>query len=209
MIKVSVLYPNKPGSHFDMNYYLSPITCRWPCGCSARRLRKTEVDQGIQGTAPGEPPAFWGGCQFYFDTIDAFLKAWGPVAARSDRRHPEVHRRGAASSSSTKSSCRCNHRAARPKGLGPGVHEYFPTLVYTAALQRARRAGNSTGSFSRNAGSCVMDDAAGRRWSAEELSGRLYLLRLGALAAASHRPFSPGAQAQAACRPSPPRSSGI
>jgi uncharacterized protein (TIGR02118 family) len=79
MIKVSVLYPNKPGSHFDMNYYVAkhmPLAMR----LLNKGLRKTEVDAGIQGTAPGEPPAFHGGCQFYFDSIEAFADAWGPAA---------------------------------------------------------------------------------------------------------------------------------
>ncbi len=65
MIKVSVLYPNKPGSHFDMNYYVAkhmPLAMR----LLNKGLRKTEVDAGIQGTAPAEPPHFHGGCQFYF-----------------------------------------------------------------------------------------------------------------------------------------------
>lgn|SRR5487761_2231774 len=79
MIKVSVLYPNKPGSHFDMNYYVThhmPMAMR----LLAKGLRKTEVDAGLQGTTPGEPPPFFGGCQFYFDSIDAFLAVW-PAAA--------------------------------------------------------------------------------------------------------------------------------
>ncbi len=46
-----------------------------------KNLRKTEVDAGLQGTAPGEAPAFHGGCQFYFDSIAAFLEVWGPAAA--------------------------------------------------------------------------------------------------------------------------------
>jgi hypothetical protein len=48
MIKVSVLYPNKPGSHFDMNYYVGkhmPLAMR----LLNKGLRKTEVDAGIQG----------------------------------------------------------------------------------------------------------------------------------------------------------------
>jgi len=80
MIKVSVLYPNKPGSHFDMNYYVTkhmPMAMR----LLGKGLRKTEVDAGIQGTVPGEPPPFFGGCQFYFDSIDAFLAVWGGAAA--------------------------------------------------------------------------------------------------------------------------------
>ncbi len=45
-----------------------------------KNLRKTEVDAGLQGTAPGEAPAFHGGCQFYSDSIPAFLEVWGPAA---------------------------------------------------------------------------------------------------------------------------------
>jgi uncharacterized protein (TIGR02118 family) len=80
MIKVSILYPNKPGSHFDMSYYLTthmPLAMR----LLGKGLRKTEVDAGIQGKMPGEPPAFYGGCQFYYDSIQAFIEAWRPAAA--------------------------------------------------------------------------------------------------------------------------------
>jgi uncharacterized protein (TIGR02118 family) len=79
MIKVSVLYPNKPGTHFDMNYYVTkhiPMAMR----LLSKGLHKTEVDAGLQGAA-GEPPAFFGGCQFYFDSIEAFAAAWGGAAA--------------------------------------------------------------------------------------------------------------------------------
>jgi uncharacterized protein (TIGR02118 family) len=80
MIKISILYPNKPGSHFDMSYYL---TTHLPAAMRrlGKGLLKTEVDAGLQGTNPGEPPAFFSGCQLYFDSIDAFLEAWNPVAA--------------------------------------------------------------------------------------------------------------------------------
>jgi uncharacterized protein (TIGR02118 family) len=80
MIKVSILYPNKPGTHFDMDYYLSkhmPLAMR----LLSKGLRKTEVDAGLQGTAAGEPPAFFGGVQFYYDNIDAFVTVRGPAAA--------------------------------------------------------------------------------------------------------------------------------
>lgn len=80
MIKVSILYPNKPGSHFDMSYYLTthmPVAM----GLLGKGLQKTEVDAGLQGTNPGEPPSFFAGCQLYFHSIDAFLKAWNPAAA--------------------------------------------------------------------------------------------------------------------------------
>lgn len=80
MIKVSVLYPNKPGTHFDMNYYVShhmPLAMK----LLAAGLRKTEVDAGLSGAGPGEPPAFFGGCQFYYDSVEAFAAVWGGAAA--------------------------------------------------------------------------------------------------------------------------------
>ena len=80
MIKVSILYPNKPGSRFDMSYYINthiPLATR----LLAKGLRKTEVDAGLQGMRPGEPPAFFGGCQFYFDSVEAFMEASSPVTA--------------------------------------------------------------------------------------------------------------------------------
>jgi uncharacterized protein (TIGR02118 family) len=80
MIKVSILYPKKPGAHFDMGYYLTthmPLAMR----LLSKNLRKTEVDAAIQGRMPGEPPAFFGGCQLYFDSIDAFVEVWTPAAA--------------------------------------------------------------------------------------------------------------------------------
>src|SRR5260370_36809489 len=51
-------------------------------------LRKTEVDAGVQGTAPGEPPAFYGGCQFYFDSIQALADVWGPAAKERQAHIP-------------------------------------------------------------------------------------------------------------------------
>jgi uncharacterized protein (TIGR02118 family) len=62
-----------------MSYYINthmPLAMR----LLTKGLRKTEVDAGIQGTSPGEPPTFFGGCQFYFDSIDAFLEVWKSAA---------------------------------------------------------------------------------------------------------------------------------
>lgn len=80
MIKVSVLYPRKPDTHFDMNYYLShhmPLAMR----LLKNGLRKTEVDAGLHGARPDEPSPFYGGCQFYFDSVAAFMAVFGPAAA--------------------------------------------------------------------------------------------------------------------------------
>src|SRR5258708_36456344 len=96
MIKVSVLYPNKPGSHFDMNYYVGkhmPLARR----LLNKGLRKTEVDAGVQGTAPGEPPAFYGGCQFYLESLQGFGDGWGPAAKESQAGIPRYPDRAAVS----------------------------------------------------------------------------------------------------------------
>jgi uncharacterized protein (TIGR02118 family) len=80
MIKVSVLYPIKSDTHFDMDYYVSkhiPL-CQRLLG---KGLRKTEVDAGLAGAGPGEPPTFYGGVQFYYDSVEAFGAVFGPAAA--------------------------------------------------------------------------------------------------------------------------------
>jgi len=83
MIKFSVLYPNRPGTHFDMSYYVThhmPLAMR----LLSRGLRKTEADAGLQGAAPGEPPTFRSTPMSHpsFNSTRSFI---GPrVAARSD-----------------------------------------------------------------------------------------------------------------------------
>ena len=87
MIKVSVLYPNKPGSHFDMNYYVTqhmPLAMR----LLKKGLRKTEADAGIQGAAPGVPAAFYGGCQGNTGRYSALHRRGAPhPVQRSEALH--------------------------------------------------------------------------------------------------------------------------
>ena len=56
MIKVSVLYPNKPGAKFDMDYYCTKhmplVQQRLGAAC-----KSVAVEQGIAGAAPGAPAA--------------------------------------------------------------------------------------------------------------------------------------------------------
>jgi uncharacterized protein (TIGR02118 family) len=80
MIKVSILYPRKPGARFDLEYYVSqhmPLAGR----LLAPALRRMEVDAAIDG-APGEPPAFFGGCQLYFDSVASFMQVWASAQAQ-------------------------------------------------------------------------------------------------------------------------------
>jgi uncharacterized protein (TIGR02118 family) len=79
MIKVSVLYPNRPGAKFDMNYYCEkhmPMVQR-KLGAACRRVA---VEQGIAGGMPGAPAAFIAMGHLYCDSAEAFQAAFAPHA---------------------------------------------------------------------------------------------------------------------------------
>jgi uncharacterized protein (TIGR02118 family) len=81
MIKVSVLYPNRAGSKFDVDYYLSkhiPML-KQKLGSA---LKSVGIEQGIAGGQPGTPATYSVMCHLTFDSVDAFLAAFGPVAAQ-------------------------------------------------------------------------------------------------------------------------------
>ena len=79
MITVNVLYPNKDGSKFDMNYYLTshiPMVKRVLGGA----LKGCVVEQGVSGGAPGTKAEFAVLCHLRFDSVDSFQAAFGPHA---------------------------------------------------------------------------------------------------------------------------------
>jgi uncharacterized protein (TIGR02118 family) len=79
MIKVSVFYPNKEGSKFDMGYYLNkhiPMVQKI-CGPS---LKGGSVEQGLSGPEPGSQPAFVAMAHLLFDSVEAFQSAFGAHA---------------------------------------------------------------------------------------------------------------------------------
>ena len=77
MIKVSVLYPNKPGARFDHEYYKSRhmplVKERMGDAC----LYYT-VEKGLAGGEPGSPPTYIASCQIVCESPDAFVAAWLP-----------------------------------------------------------------------------------------------------------------------------------
>ena len=71
MIKVSVFYPNREGSKFDMNYYCNshmPMV-REKLGSACKGAA---VEQGLSGAAPGSRPAYTAMGHLYFESLDAF-----------------------------------------------------------------------------------------------------------------------------------------
>ncbi|MGP9823441.1 EthD family reductase [Ectopseudomonas khazarica] len=79
MIKVSVMYPYKPGTRFDHAYYrdthMPLVKARMGDAC----LFYT-VDKGVAGGSPDEPPAYVGMCHVYADSVEAFQAGFAPHA---------------------------------------------------------------------------------------------------------------------------------
>jgi uncharacterized protein (TIGR02118 family) len=81
MIKVSVLYPRKPGSRFDVDYYLSvhmPMSAR----LLGAAVKEISVEIGIGGRAPDEPAPYAAIVGFTCDSVDAFMAAFMPVSGQ-------------------------------------------------------------------------------------------------------------------------------
>jgi len=79
MITVNVLYPNKDGTKFDMNYYLTthiPMIKR----VLGSALKGCVVEQGLGGGAPGTKADFSVLCHLRFDSVESFQTAFGPHA---------------------------------------------------------------------------------------------------------------------------------
>jgi uncharacterized protein (TIGR02118 family) len=79
MIKVSVMYPNKPGSRFDHAYYrdkhMPMVKARMGAAC-----KTYTVDKGMAGGTPGSAPTYVGMCHIFCDSVEAFQAGFGPHA---------------------------------------------------------------------------------------------------------------------------------
>jgi len=77
VIKLSVMYPNTPGSTFDMAYYCTrhmPMVLR----LVGPAIKSYSVEQGLGGPAPGSPPAYLAMGHFVFESVEAFQASFGP-----------------------------------------------------------------------------------------------------------------------------------
>ncbi len=79
MIKVSVMYPNKPGARFDHTYYrdkhMPLVKSKMGDAC-----KFYTVDKGLAGGAPGAPATYVGMCHIFSDSVEAFQAGFGPHA---------------------------------------------------------------------------------------------------------------------------------
>jgi len=77
MIKVTITYPNKTGCFFDADYYLNEHMPQ-AIECLGESLLGVTVEQGISGAVSGSPPAYVAICHLFFESVEAFLKAYMP-----------------------------------------------------------------------------------------------------------------------------------
>jgi uncharacterized protein (TIGR02118 family) len=79
VIKISVMYANKPGARFDHDYYKDShmpfVQARMGESC-----KSYTVDRGLAGGGPGEAAAYIGMCHIYCDSIEDFQAGFGPHA---------------------------------------------------------------------------------------------------------------------------------
>lgn len=79
MIKVSVMYPNKPDARFNHEYYrdkhMPMVKERMGDAC-----KYYTVDKGIAGGVPGTAPTYIGMCHIFCDSVEAFQAGFGPHA---------------------------------------------------------------------------------------------------------------------------------
>jgi uncharacterized protein (TIGR02118 family) len=82
MTKVSILYPNKKGSRFDLSYYVEKHMPR-SIELLGRHpgFRGVSVEHGVAGGAPGTEAAYVVMCHFLFDSAEDFTAAFTPHAA--------------------------------------------------------------------------------------------------------------------------------
>jgi uncharacterized protein (TIGR02118 family) len=55
MIRVTVSYPNQPGSRFDLDYYLAKHMAMVDEKLGPHGLKSWSVEKGLSGGAPGSP----------------------------------------------------------------------------------------------------------------------------------------------------------
>jgi len=81
MMKVSVLYPNRPDTKFDMAYYLDHHIhiVRELVGSA---LKGISVERGISGEEPGSNAPYITTCHLLFESMETFQASFGPHAQK-------------------------------------------------------------------------------------------------------------------------------
>lgn len=81
MIKISILYPNTPGSRFDLDYYVEkhmPMSIELLSAHPG--FKGVSVEHGLGGAIPGTAAAYVAMCHFLFGSVEDFMAAFTPHA---------------------------------------------------------------------------------------------------------------------------------
>lgn len=81
MFNICSLYPKKEGGKFDVDYYLNthmPMSLEKLSG--AEGFKGVSVELGIDIENPKIESSYFAMCHYYFDTLEAFMKAFEPHA---------------------------------------------------------------------------------------------------------------------------------
>jgi len=87
MIRVSVLYPNKPGSRFDADYYVNvhmPMAGR----LLGQAIKGMTAEIGVAAVNPDEAAPFAAIAGFICETVEAFMQAFTPVSGQLQKDIP-------------------------------------------------------------------------------------------------------------------------
>lgn len=81
MVRISILYPNRPGGHFDFGYYADTHMPMSIERLSAHPgFRSVSVEQGLGGAVPSSAPEYIAVCHYLFESVEDFLAAFMPHA---------------------------------------------------------------------------------------------------------------------------------
>jgi uncharacterized protein (TIGR02118 family) len=80
-IKVSVLYPNGEDKTFDMDYYCNNHVAL-ATELLGDALKGATIEKGLGGAAPGSPAPYLAMGNMYFESMEAFGKAFEPNAGK-------------------------------------------------------------------------------------------------------------------------------
>ncbi|AVR45996.1 EthD family reductase [Christiangramia fulva] len=75
MIKLSVLYPNGEGKHFDIDYYCIkhvPLVGE----LLGNAIKAASIEKGIGGMEPDSPAPYAAMGNLYFDSMDSYEKSF-------------------------------------------------------------------------------------------------------------------------------------
>jgi uncharacterized protein (TIGR02118 family) len=79
MVTITILYPNKPGGRFDVDYYINK---HMPMSIArfGDELKGVNISIGQNAGMPGSQPPFVAICQLLFESQQAFEKRFAEIS---------------------------------------------------------------------------------------------------------------------------------